>query len=58
MMHLRSMRSVLSNKFYYARQEMLYQCFVETPDIANMLGIYPKVDTSHGFGYHGLSKFT
>ena len=45
-------RRVLSNKFYYARQEMLYQCFVETPDIANMLGIYPKVDTSHGFGYH------
>lgn len=37
---------------------MLYTCFVETPDIAAMLGIYPKVDTSHGFGYHSIYFFT
>jgi len=45
-------RRVQSNKFYYLRQQMLFRCFVETPDIANMLGIYPKVDTSHGYGYY------
>lgn len=52
---LRVFRRTLSNKFYYFRQQMLYQCFVETPDIASMLGIYPKIDSSHGFGY--TSKF-
>lgn len=50
--NIRVWRRVISNKFYYARQQMLYQCFVETPDLANLLGIYPKVDTSHGYGYH------
>ena len=45
-------RRVLTNKFYFARQEWLYKMFVETPDIACMLGVYPKVDCSHGFGYH------
>lgn len=50
--NFRVWRRVISNKFYYARQQMLYRCFVETPDLANLLGIYPKVDTSHGYGYH------
>ena len=27
---------------------------METPDIASMLGIYPKVDSSHGFGYFSI----
>lgn len=45
-------RRVISNKFYYMRQQMLYQLFVECPDISCMLGVYPKVDNSHGFGYH------
>ena len=49
---VRVWRRTLSNKFYYYRQQMLYQCFVETPDIASMLGIYPKVDSSHGYGSH------
>ena len=48
---VRVWRRTLSNKFYYFRQQLLYQCFVETPDLANLLGIYPKVDSSHGFGY-------
>lgn len=49
---LRVKRRVITNKFYYMRQQMLYQLFVETPDISCMLGVYPKVDNSHGFGYH------
>jgi hypothetical protein len=31
---------------------MLYRCFIETPDLANLLGIYPKMDSSHGFGFY------
>ena len=48
---LRVSRRVMTNKFYYMRQQMLYQMFVEQPDVANLLGVYPKVDSSHGFGY-------
>ena len=52
---VRVWRRTISNKFYYYRQQLLYQCFVETPDIACMLGIYPKVDSSHGFGYFSIA---
>lgn len=51
---LRIHRRVLSNKFYYLRQNILYTLFVESPDLACMLGIYPKVDSSHGFGWHSI----
>jgi hypothetical protein len=40
----------LSNKFYYLRQQMLYRTYIESPDVANMIGIYPKTDSSHGYG--------
>ena len=53
---IRVQRRILSNKFYYFRQQLLYQCFVEAPDVAQMLGIYPKTDQSHGFGYHSISS--
>jgi hypothetical protein len=36
---------------------MLYRCFIETPDLANLLGIYPKCDTSHGFGFYSIFIF-
>jgi len=49
---LRVSRRVLSNKFYYLRQQMLYRWFIESPDLANMLGIFPKTDSSHGYGSH------
>ena len=29
---------------------MLYRIFVESPDIGAMIGIYPKTDTTHGYG--------
>ena len=29
---------------------MLYRVYIESPDIANMIGIYPKTDSSHGYG--------
>ena len=48
-------RRIMSSKFYYSRQYMLYKVFAESPDVACMLGIYPKVDSSHGFGH--WSKF-
>ena len=47
---IRVQRRIFSNKFYYLRQHMLYRCFVESPDVANMIGIYPKTDSSHGYG--------
>ena len=31
---------------------MLYRCFIETPDLANLLGIYPKMDSTHGYGFY------
>ena len=43
-------RRIISNKFYYLRQHLLYRCFIESPDIAAMIGIYPKTDSSHGYG--------
>jgi hypothetical protein len=43
-------RRILSNKFYYIRQQMLYRTYTESPDVANMIGIYPKTDSSHGYG--------
>jgi hypothetical protein len=29
---------------------MLYRTYIESPDIANLIGIYPKTDSSHGYG--------
>lgn len=29
---------------------MLYRTYTESPDVANMIGIYPKTDSSHGYG--------
>ena len=50
------MRRIYSNKFYYLRQHLLYRTFVESPDVACMLGLYPKVDSSHGYGSHSNQK--
>lgn len=47
---IRVQRRIFSNKFYYLRQHLLYRCYVESPDVANMIGIYPKTDSSHGYG--------
>ena len=35
--------------WYYARQRALYRLFVDYTDIANSVGVYPKLDSSHGF---------
>jgi hypothetical protein len=47
---LKMKKRILSNIFYYKRQQFLHKVFVETPDTACLWGVYPKVDTSHGFG--------
>jgi len=36
-------------KFYFARQQLLYELFVDYPEYAALIGIYPKTDCSHGF---------
>jgi len=43
-------------KFYYLRQHFLYRTFVESPDVACMLGVYPKSDNSHGYGNHSNNR--
>ena len=48
---MRMKRRIISNIFYYQRQQFLHRVFIEAPDVACLWGIYPKVDTSHGFGY-------
>ena len=47
---LRVERRIFQNKFYYLRQHLLYRIFIESPDVASMIGIYPKTDSSHGYG--------
>jgi hypothetical protein len=49
---LRLTRRVWGNKLYYARQQCLYELFLEHPEHAQMWGIYPKVDSSHGFPHY------
>ncbi len=37
---------------------MTYRIFVEAPDVANLLGMYPKTDNSHGFpGYQTYEMY-
>jgi hypothetical protein len=47
---VRITRRVFSSKFYYLRQHLLYRIFIESPDVGAMIGIYPKTDTTHGYG--------
>jgi hypothetical protein len=48
---IRVERRIVGNKIYYYRQAMLYEMFVELPELTNLLGAYPKADSSHGFPY-------
>ncbi len=52
---LRVSRRILQNKIYYLRQHQLYRTFIESPDLACLLGIYPKTDNSHGYGSNSIS---
>jgi len=47
--YLRVQRRISSNKFYYYRQQILYEMYVDYPEYAALCGIYPKTDQSHGF---------
>ncbi len=42
-------RRIAIAKFYYSRQQILYRIFVDFPEVAHTIGIYPKADASHGF---------
>ena len=53
---IRVQRRIISNKFYYLRQHLLYRIFIESPDVGCMLGIYPKTDSSHGYGSNSNFK--
>jgi hypothetical protein len=46
---LRIERRIALAKMYYARQQILHQIFIDFPEIAHTIGIYPKADASHGF---------
>jgi hypothetical protein len=46
---LRVLRRAAGMEFYYRRQQALYRLFVTWPEMANLIGIYPKTDNSHGF---------
>jgi hypothetical protein len=37
---------------WYARQQLLYEIFIEAPEVSNLIGAYPKVDVSHGFPFY------
>ena len=36
-------------RYYYAKQSILNQMSLETPDVVNSFGVLQKEDTSHGF---------
>ena len=49
---MRMFRRVNAMKFYYHRQSVLCQVFCDWPEMANLIGIYPKIDQSHGFQHY------
>lgn len=57
---MRLFRRVHAMRFYYVilclqsqrRQEKLTEIYIHWPELANLIGIYPKVDFSHGFIKH------
>lgn len=46
---LRLERRIAIAKFYYSRQQILHQVFIDFPEVAHTIGIYPKADASHGY---------
>jgi len=46
---IRVQRRIYSARFYYARQQLLYELYVDYPEWAQLTGLYPKTDSSHGF---------
>jgi len=42
----------MGNKFSWGRQAMLYEMYVDYPELLCNFGAYPKVDSSHGFPVH------
>ena len=47
--YLRLERRIAIAKFYYIRQQILHQIFLDFPEVAHTIGIYPKADSSHGY---------
>eukprot|EP01015_Nassula_variabilis_P002748 TRINITY_DN1160_c0_g1_i5.p1 TRINITY_DN1160_c0_g1~~TRINITY_DN1160_c0_g1_i5.p1 ORF type:complete len:233 (+),score=30.11 TRINITY_DN1160_c0_g1_i5:148-846(+) len=47
--NLRMSRRIYQAKMYYQRQQLLFEMFLDFPEWANSLGVYPKQDSSHGF---------
>merc|ERR1712159_626271 len=58
---MRLQRRIVSMKFHYTRQELLYRMYVDYNEYAALFGLYPKVDSSHGFpcylNYEGYRDF-
>ena len=47
--YLRIERRIMSARIWYTRQDFLFKCWADYPEIASFLGCYPKGDASHGF---------
>ena len=47
--YLRLERRIWQNRIWYTRQTFLFKCWSDYPEIAYLLGAYPKGDASHGF---------
>jgi hypothetical protein len=46
---LRVTRRIYAARFYYARQQILYEVYTDYAEWGALLGLYPKTDSSHGF---------
>jgi hypothetical protein len=40
---------ILDNNFYTSKYFIILRIFVESPEISNLIGAFPKADNSHGF---------
>ncbi len=47
--YFRLEKRVLYARYYYAKQSLLMQASIETPDVVNAFSVLAKEDTSHGF---------
>merc|ERR1712113_642757 len=47
---VRLYRRIWAAKVYYLRRQWMYRLFVNAPDAAALFGIYPLIDSSHGYG--------
>ena len=55
---VRIYRRIWAAKVYYLRRQWMYRLFINAPDAAALFGIYPLIDSSHGYGSSSTSHQT